>query len=275
MELTSTELQKSPGAGSLQGTWYISANTKHSIIYSAVFLLITAVFSYLFAQGLANGLPTIIERYIFAGIFLVVGFAHFYYFPRLLPQLYRAEGFKGLIYCFVLTILITDCILMLFYLTSVHNIGLAVAGGCAFILPYIASQCSLYYRRIENKQYPGWRIPADIEVDKRKSLQLNSMFFQIKIKINYFDFNETLFNVNLPARLTLGNMFCRFLYDLDNIIEVNDSSDQPYAWLFSIRNRFEKRILDPNLTLEQNGIKESDIIFIERIRTPRENSNLQ
>ena len=275
MELTSTEFQKSPGAGSMPGAWYMSLNTRHTIIYSGTFILIAAVFSYLFADGLTRGIPTHTERYIFAGIFLLIGVAHFFYFPRLLPQLYAADGFKGLIYCFVLTVLITDCILMLFYLTGVHNIGLAVSAGCAFILPYIASQCQLYYKRIENKQYQGWVIPADVEVDKRKSLQLNSMFFQIRIKINYFDFNETLFNVNLPARLTVGDMYCRFLYDLDNIIEVADSSQQPYAWLFSVRNRFEKRILDPNLTLEQNGIKESDIIFIERIRTSQENTTLQ
>ena len=74
-----------------------------------------------------------------------------------------------------------------------------------------------------------------------------------------------LFNVTLPRRLSLSAVFCRFLYDQQDKIEVADSSQNPYAWRFSVKGRLGKRMLDPDATLKENHIKESDVIFIERI----------
>lgn len=266
MQLTSTGLQQQNVARNIVPKWYISINAKHTVIYSGAFIFITAVLSYLFGDGLINGLPSTADRYIFSGLFLLIGVAHNFTFPKLLTHLYSSDVVKGLIYSFVLAVLISDCILLLFFITGVQQNELAVAAGCAFILPYIIGQCRLYYQGIETKEYQNWFIPPGAEPDKRMSLLLNSIFFQIKMKVKYYDINDRIFAVNLPQHLTLGAMFGRFLYDQHYIIEVEDSKQQNYAWRFSIKGRFGKRILDPDSTLKINCVNEYDIILIERIK---------
>jgi Type VI secretion system, TssN len=266
MELTSAELQKQHVAGHMRPDWHISVNAKRTIIYAGAFIFITAVISYLFGDGLVDGLPSGTERYTFTGIFLLIGIVHHFYFPKLLSHLSVANTAKGLICSFVLAVILTDCILLLFFITGVQNIGLAIAAGCAFILPYIVNQCRLYYLCIETKEYESWVIPPGTEPDKRKSLLLNSIFFRIKMKVKYFDSADVVFSVNLPKHLTLSAVFLRFLFDQHNMIEVTDSRQQPYAWRFSVKGTFGKRVLDPDISLEKNGIKESDIILIERTR---------
>jgi Type VI secretion system, TssN len=266
MQLTLTALQKQLVARQFPSGWHITVNAKHTLIYSGAFVFITAVLSYLFGDGLIDGLPSVADRYSFTFIFLLMGVAHLFSFSKLLTHLCSADTLKGLIYSFVLAVLLTDCILLFFFITGVQNIGLAVAAGCAFMLPYIVNQCRLYYLRIENKEYENWVIPPGTEPDKRKSLLLNSTFFKIKIKVKYFDLTDAVFSVNLPRHLTLCAVFCRFLYDQHDIIEVADGQQQPYAWRFSMKGLLGNRVLDPDITLEKNGVKESDIILIERIK---------
>ncbi len=266
MELTSAELQKQHVAGHIRPEWRITVNAKRTIIYAGAFIFITAVISYLFADGFVDGLPSGGERYTFTMIFLLIGMVHHFYFPKLLSHLTAGNTVKGLVCSFVLGVLLTDCILLLFFIIGVQNIGLAVAAGCAFILPYIVNQCRLYYLHIETKEYEHWVIPPGTEPDKRKSLLLNSIFFRIKMKVKYFDLADAVFSVNLPKHLTLSAVFLRFLYDQHNIIEVTDSKQQPFAWRFSVKGTFGKRVLDPDISLEKNGIKESDTILIERIK---------
>ena len=268
MELTSTRLQIQHVYNRLRSEWRITltVNAKRTLIYSGAFIFAAAVLSYLFGDGLIDGWPSAAERYTFTGIFLLIGITHHFYFHRLLAHLYSGDAIKGIIYSFVLAFLITDSIFLFFFITGVKKIGLAVAAGCTFILPYIINQCRLYYLRIETKEYEHWVIPPGTEPDKRKSLLLNSTFFRIKIKVKYFDSNNEVFSVNLPKHLTLCTVFCRFLYDQHNLIEVTDGKQQPYAWRFSVKGPLGKRVLDPEWTLEKNGIKECDIISIERIR---------
>jgi Type VI secretion system, TssN len=266
MELTSARTQIQHLLSRVRSERHITENEKRTLIYSGAFILCAGVFSFLFGDGLIEGRTSAAGRAAFTGIFLLVGIAHLFYFPKLLPHLSSGNTVIAIIFSFVLAFFLTDCIFFFLYVTGVKNIGLAVAAGCAFFLPYIINQCMLYYKRIDTREYENWVIPPGTEPDTRKSLLLNSTFFKIKMKLTYFDVNDVVFNVNLPGRITLCAAFCRFLYDQQNNIEVSDDKKQPYAWRFSVKGPLGKRVLDPECTLAKNGIKESDIILIERIR---------
>ena len=266
MELTSTELPKQQVVNNTAYQWSIPVNAKRTAIYSGALIFTTAILSYLFGDGLIDGVHSTADKYIFTSIFLLIGLAHHFSFPKLLPHIGAIDNAEGLIYSTVLAVILTDCMLFFFFITGVRNIGLAVAAGCAFFLPYIINQCYFFFKSIEAKEYAKWVIPAGAEPDKRKSLLFNSTFFRIKIKVKYFDTVDAVFSVNLPGHLTLCAVFCRFLYDQHNIIEVTDNKQKPYAWRFSVKGPLRKRVLDPEWTLEKNGIKESDTILIERIR---------
>ncbi len=265
MELTSTGLQKQNLSGSTGADWHIPVNAKRTLLYSGAFIVVAAVIGCFFGIGFKE-VPSITDRYIFALLFLSAGIAHHFYFPKLLPHLYDADSLKGLVYSFILAVLLTDCVLLVFLIVGVQINEMAVAAGCAFVLPHAVNQCRLYYQHIEAKEYKNWVIPPGTEPDKRKSLLLNSVFFRIKMKVNYCTVSDTVFTVNLPLHLTLCTVFCRFLYDQHNVIEVTDDKLQPYAWQFSVKRWFGKKVLDPESTLQKNGIRKCDVILIERIK---------
>jgi hypothetical protein len=266
MELISTELQKQNLSGNRGVEWHIPLNTKRTLIYSGAFIFVTALLVYFFSISFTKGIPSVADRYILTLFFLSAGIAHYFYFPKLLPHLYDAGSLRGLVYSFILAVLLSDFILLVFFITGVQGNELAVAAGCAFVLPDAVNKCRLYYRHIEAKEYKNWVIPPGTEPDKRKSLLLNSIFFRIKMKVNYSDISDTVFTVNLPLHLTLSTAFCRFLYDQHNVVEVKDDQQQPYAWRFSVKGWFGKKVLDPESSLHKNGIKQCDVILIERIK---------
>lgn len=265
MEISSVEFHQHNKSRPATPGLDFSINTKHSIVYLTVFICITAAFSYVFSAGLFKDLSSATASYIFTAIFLMIGITHIFTFPKWLSHLNAGTAGKGLAYSFILAALISAFVFLLFYLNGLQSWPLAVAAGCAFILPYMVNLCRVYYLSIGTKEYKEWVIPADAVVEKRMSLLLNSLFFQINIKIKYSDKEPMLFNVTLPGRLSLSAVFCRFLYDQQDKIEVADSSQNPYAWRFSVKGRLGKRMLDPDATLKENHIKESDVIFIERI----------
>ena len=266
MEFTSSELQNQNAVHDAIPGWYIPENVKRALIYAATFIFITAVVSYFFSSGFTSGTPSTAGRCLFAAIFLLIGIAHLFYFPQWLSHLYKAGSIKSLVCTFILAVLVTDCILLVFFINGTQSNGLAVTGGAAVMLPYMVRQCMIYYQGIEPKEYKSWVIPAGIQPDTRKSLLLNSVFFRIKMKVKYFDIADTVFSVNLPLRLSLCTVFCRFLYYQHNNIEITDEKQQSYGWCFSVKRWYGKRQLNPENTLKNNGIKQGDTILIERIK---------
>lgn len=266
MELTSSELQHRSVANTTAANWKISTPVKHTMLYSGVFIFMAMLLGFLFGNGWAGGKVSGAGRFVFAFVFVLIGLLYYISFPKIKEHLYKPGTLNGLIYSFVLAFLVTDSVLLLFYAWSVQSNELAIAAGCAFVLPYIINQCRICYQSIEQKEYTKWVIPPGTVPDKRKSLLLNSIFFRIKMKVKYFDVAEELFSVNLPRHLTLCTVFVRFLYDQQDAIETADEHKQPYAWRFSVKGMLGKRILDPDSTLEKNRIKGSDVILIERIK---------
>jgi hypothetical protein len=140
----------------------------------------------------------------------------------------------------------------------------AMVAASAFLLPYSIFATVHYFRSIGAHQYEAWFIPPDVEPDTRMSLLLNSIHFKIKINIKHSDSSPTNFVITLPLRLKLSVVFIRFLYDKHDLIELTDGNGNLYGWLFSVKKGWGKKMLDPELTLKENGVREDDIITVER-----------
>ncbi len=263
MELTASELQQhnhSPQAG--QG-WAIEMTTRHTILYSSAVVLLSAAVCYLFAAMELKTQPSAAALCLFAIVFWLIGLAHIFIFPPLLKLLHSTNG---LLFSAGLSILVIVSALALFYITGFEMKQLAIAAGAAFLLPHLLEECIDHYFSVPPPaQYPGWVIPAGATADKRMSLLLNSIYFRIKIKVAEDDMDAAIFTVTLPDKLTLSAVFLRFLYDQHNAIAITDGKLQPCKWHFSVTRRFGKiKMLNPEKTLKENGVKEDEVIFIER-----------
>ena len=266
MKTSSAELQHDmPVETETNNNWRLSTNIRHTIIYPAILVLISLSVNYLFILYVLPSFP--FGNIIYAAAFLLIGLLHIFILPKWLSPIWE-QGFSyATIYTIVLAITISMCSLILFSL-GINQLQLqviAVVAATAFLLPYAFYATIYYFRSIGARQYQPWFIPPDVEPDTRMSLLLNSIHFKIKINIKDSDIAPTKFIITLSPKLKLSVVFLRFLYDRHDIIEMTDSNGYPYGWLFSIKKRLGKKMLDPDLTLVENGVKEDDIILVERV----------
>ncbi len=265
MKTSSAELQQHEISVETNNSWSLSANIRHTVICPALLILISLTVNYLFVLYVLPAFP--FANIIYAAAFLLVGLLHILISPKWLSHLWEQSFMFGTIYTVVLAILVSMSTLILFSLgiNPEQLKVIAAVAATAFLLPYAFYATIYYFRSIGAKQYQPWFIPPDVEPDTRMSLLLNSIHFKIKINIKDSDAAPTKFIITLSPKLKLSVVFLRFLYDRHDIIEMTDSNGYPYGWLFSIKKRFGKKMLDPDLTLLENGVKEDDIILVERV----------
>ena len=46
---------------------------------------------------------------------------------------------------------------------------------------------------------------------------------------------------------------------------MTDNNGSPFGWLFSVKKRVGKKMLDPDLSLMENSVKKDDVIMAERV----------
>jgi hypothetical protein len=78
--------------------------------------------------------------------------------------------------------------------------------------------------------------------------------------------------------MQLGDLYYHFLNDYNEVqsetpIEYTDKQNNPQEWWFRIKPKWyqRQRILDPDLTIKENQVKENSIIICERIIQDQEN----
>ncbi len=262
MQLSSSELQQHAIEGKAVNEWRLAVTIKHAILYSAAVILLSATLSYFYSAIEQKETHSVTGMYIFAIVFWAMGLAHIFIFHPLTPLLPTQ---KGLTFSSVLALFICGAVWLIFTITSLDAKQLCLAAGISFLLPHLLQQLLRYYFSIPPKVATGWIIPAGARPDTRKSLLLNSLHFKVRIKINPDDVTAHSFTVNLSEKLTLGNMFLRFLHDQDDQILITDVDQQPFAWQFSVKNKLGFiTTLDPDKTLKENNLQEGAELLIVR-----------
>ena len=263
METGTVELQQDNIVVNENPNWNLAVNIRHTIIYPALLISISLAVNYFFVSYVITNLPA--ANFIYAGAFLLMGLIHSFIFSKWLAHLWHPGFMYGTIYTIVLAVIISVAPPLLFSLGVDQVLLLAPVAISAFLLPYAFYATIFYFRSIGVRQYQPWFIPGDVEPDTRMSLLLNSIHFKIKMPIKYSDTTATQFVITLSPKLKLSTVFIRFLYEKHDVIEMTDSNGNPFGWLFSIKNRWGKKMLDPDLTLNENGVQEDDFILVERV----------
>ena len=122
-------------------------------------------------------------------------------------------------------------------------------------------------------QYP---IHAPIELpDEKANEKILVIAFEIAKKSS--DNIKTNFRAKGPEGMILGDLYYHFVNDYNDAqsetpIEYADSQQNPQEWWFRVKPKWyqSQRILDPELSIKENHIKENTIIICERIAQDQE-----
>jgi len=142
----------------------------------------------------------------------------------------------------------------------------------AFFIPVLVMQTFSAAYSIPPPAYNTWMYPENAinlpEDDPREKLLV--MGFEIAKKET--DAKRTFFRAKAPEGIYLGDLYYFFLEDYNELqsetqIHFMDDENQPYEWLFRLRKKWYQgqKVLDPALTMKDNGIKENSVIICERI----------
>lgn len=117
-------------------------------------------------------------------------------------------------------------------------------------------------------QYP---IKAPIELPDEK-VNEKLLVIAFEISKNSKDHIKTNFRAKGPEAMLLGDLYYHFLNDYNDVqsetpIEFADKEDNAFEWWFRIKPKWyqSQRILDPQLSIWDNQVKENSIIICERI----------
>ena len=153
----------------------------------------------------------------------------------------------------------------------------------AFFVPV-----SLFYTfqaayRIPNPVFASWIYPIHEQIelpDERPNEKLVVIAFEIAKKTS--SELKTNFRAKGPETMKLGDLYYHFINDYNELhsettIDYADEQHESYEWWFRIKPRWYQpnRILDPELTVRENKIKENSVIICERFELIQHNSGYE
>ncbi len=123
--------------------------------------------------------------------------------------------------------------------------------------------------------YNTWEYPLNNPIDlpeEDPSERLLVIGFEMAKKST--DKKNTYFRAKAPENIKVGELFYHFINDYNDLqsetpIEYADHSNMAFEWWFRLKPKWyqSNKILDPNISFRNNGIKENSVIICERIKT--------
>jgi hypothetical protein len=171
--------------------------------------------------------------------------------------------FLGIIAVFLLNLFILNKTLHTFY-----TLGLVL-----FPLPFLFIYSLQLYLNIPDKIFKKWYYPVDHTMPDLDLLDLSRvLIIQFEFLKSTSETTRTNFKAKAPNNMPFGELFYIFISDYNdshpqNIIEILNPQQLPYPWIFFIKTPWWKRnkYIDPDLTFQDNGIVNNDIIFCQRV----------
>lgn len=251
---------------------------KRPVVYGVVSSAITGLVAYATLYIIDN-LFTI--YWVLAGIFLLFGTIHMlmmherYFLPR--------EGNKkiliGEVFFAISVLLFTTIIFssLLYFLRGNSFMFYPILmSGLFFFVPLLVSQTFSAAYSIPPAKFTTWRYPVTkaIELpDENANERLLVIGFEIAKRNS--DYRKTYFRARALENLPLGELYYHFINDYNELqsetpIEFLDGKSAAHEWWFRKKPKWYEgqRILDPGLTIKENGIKENTVIICERIVSP-------
>jgi hypothetical protein len=143
----------------------------------------------------------------------------------------------------------------------------------AFFIPFLIGQTFDAAYKIPSATFKTWAYPLHEPLDlpdedpREKILVIG---FEIAKKIA--DKKKTYFRAKAPEGMRLGDLYYYFINDYNELqsettIEFTDKDYSPCEWWFRRKPKWyqKQRILDPDITVRENRIRENTVIICERI----------
>jgi hypothetical protein len=140
-----------------------------------------------------------------------------------------------------------------------------------FIIPFMLHYSFEAAFKIPKPIYKNWIYPVDNPIDPPEdnaSEKLLVIGFEIPKKLT--DVNKTYFRAKTPESINLGELFYHFINDYNELqsetkVQILDDKKVPLVWYFRLKTKWFQRnkVLDPNITIRENKVKENSVIICE------------
>lgn len=260
MKITSAELSAGPLAETTAGSFFVKE--KNRLLYGLLIVFFTGCCAYFFGSILQQN-ASALTAVIFTAIFFCIGVLHVFLFPQWIPAADLQVLSRNLIYAVAMAISISLVSGIVFWVNHFQLKIVWLVAGIAFLLPVLVMECFRIFITLPVAQYQPWYPSLHRAPEKKMSLLLNSTLFKIHVLVKTTDIRPMVFNITLPAKLSVDAVFHHFFYDHRETMDLYENN-QPYGWNFFIKTWYGFKAIDPHLSLAENGIKEDVVIYAKR-----------
>jgi hypothetical protein len=239
------------------------ANRQKGGIAACVLVVVATFLLYLFAvlwwghPLLYKGLPA---------LFLLSGCAHLFLLQKNLTAFSLAEQW-------LFTVAMTAMLAGLLGFSSIWDDKLSwqviLAGACAFLLPFTIAELWRVYSDISFSGFRYWQL-SDEKADDLPAIYLKSIKVRFKVIQEPAVGRGGIIPVSASARMTLSEVFFAMVQQQNKAgsyaIALRSRELEPYAWVFyKMDMQLWYRSLDPDKSLQENGIGKNSMIYVQRV----------
>lgn len=255
----------------------LAVNAKKPALRGSLSAIVASGFAYvatLFTSRL------FITFWIFTAVFLLFGIIHMVFFHK--RYFYSKDQHKGkatfgeIMFMLALVFFIIVVFITLIYFLKREKDFLffpMVMSMLAFFIPLSVYHCFEAAYSIPQSRFPLWQYPLNnpIELpDEQPNEKVLVIAFEASKKNT--DKTKTNFRAKGPETMKLGDLYYHFINDYNEFqsetpIQFTENDHSPNEWWFRVKPKWyqRQRILDPELTVRENRIRENAVIICERI----------
>ncbi len=220
--------------------------------------------------------------WIFCFLFLLYGciqmaVMHTKFISLKLENRYKALGGEMLFTLAVILLIVVLFSVLEYFFPKDKNIDFMfypiLLSFLMFLVPLFVYHTFEAAYSIPKAVFKTWEYPVTQPIDppdENSNERLLVIGFDIPKKAA--DIKKTFFRAKTPETIVVGELFYHFINDYNELqsetpIQFINEHKEPITWWFRLKKRWyqSNKVLDPYLTVRENGIKENSVIICEHI----------
>ena len=217
--------------------------------------------------------------WVFSAVFLLFGIIHMLFFHKKFFYANSQEKGKATLgeILFMLAIVFFIVVVfssMMYFLQNKNFLFFPMAMSMlAFFIPLSVYHSFEAAYTIPESNFPVWQYPLNSTIelpDEQPNEKILVIAFEASKKVT--DAVKTNFRAKGPETMKLGDLYYHFINDYNEFqsetpIQYAENEYSPQEWWFRVKPKWYQwqRVLDPELTMRENRIKENTVIICERI----------
>ncbi len=205
---------------------------------------------------------------------LLMGAVHVFIYRYSFNKFDSHQNLKELLFSLITSFVLVVPILMIAtHFNDLSYLPYYFLVVAAFTLPTSFFVLYKYSVSIPVKLYSKWYYPLGKKYETPKHYELKNM-----IVLNFMFYksttatNMTSFKAKAPKDMAFGRLFFFFINDYNDKktttkIELTDTTGDPFGWYFYSKPKWygASKHIDSELTVEQNSLKDGDVVVCQRI----------